>query len=51
MMFITFQDLSGFAFIGIVLTGAYVLFGALPFTIPVMIGILLLASIFCGRMT
>jgi uncharacterized membrane protein len=50
-MFITFQDLTSFALIGIVLTLAYALLGAVPFTIPMMIVILLVASIFCGRMT
>lgn len=50
-MFITFEDLSSFALIGIILTLVYALLGAVPFTIPLMIFVLLIASIFCGRMT
>ncbi len=50
MMFITFQDLTSFALVGIVLTLAYALLGAVPFTIPLMILVLLIASIFCGQM-
>lgn len=50
-MFITFQDLTGFAVIGIILTLGYALLGAVPFTIPLMILMLLIASIFCSRMT
>jgi uncharacterized membrane protein len=50
-MFITFQDLTGFAVIGIILTLGYALLGAVPITVPVMILVLLIASIFCSRMT
>jgi uncharacterized membrane protein len=48
-MFITFKNLTGFAFIGIILTLVYALLGAVPFTIPMMLLVLLIASIACGK--
>lgn len=49
-MFIEFQDLAGITFFGVVLSLLLALLGAVPFTTPLMILVLLVASVVCGNM-
>jgi NADH:ubiquinone oxidoreductase subunit 2 (subunit N) len=49
-VFIDFQDLAGIAIFGVVLSLFYALLGAVPLTVPVMILVLLIASVICGNM-
>ncbi len=49
-MFIDFQDLAGIAIFGVVLSVLYALLGAVPLIMPLMILILLIATVICGNM-
>ena len=48
-MFIDFKDLAGIAIFGVVLSLFYALLGAIPFTMPLMILVLFVASVTCGN--
>ncbi len=49
-MFIEFQDLAGIAIFGVVLTLILALLGAVPFSMPLMLFLLLVATVICGNM-
>lgn len=49
-MFIEFQDLAGIAIFGVVLTLLLALLGAVPFSMPLMLFLLLVATVICGNM-
>ena len=49
-MFIEFQDLAGIAIFGVVLSLLFALLGAVPFTMPLMLFLLLVATVVCGNM-
>ena len=49
-MFIDFKDLAGIAIFGVMLSLLYALLGAIPFTMPLMILVLLVATVICGNM-
>jgi hypothetical protein len=49
-VFIDFQDLAGIAIFGVVLSVLYALLGAVPLIMPLMILILLIATVICGNM-
>lgn len=49
-MLIDFQDLAGIAIFGVVLSLFYALLGVMPFTMPLMIFGLLVATVICGNM-
>ena len=49
-MFIDFKDLAGTAIFGVMLSLLYALLGAIPFTMPLMILVLLVATVICGDM-
>lgn len=49
-MFIDFKDLAGIAIFGVTLSLLYALLGAIPFTMPLMILVLLVATVICGNM-
>ena len=49
-MFIEFQDLAGIAIFGVVLTLILALLGAVPFSMPLMLFLLLVATVVCGNM-
>ena len=49
-MFIDFQDLAGIVIFGGVLSLLLALLGAVPFTMPFMLFLLLVATVVCGNM-
>jgi hypothetical protein len=49
-VFIDFKDLAGIAIFGVMLSLLYALLGAIPFTMPLMILVLLVATVICGNM-
>jgi hypothetical protein len=49
-MFIDFQDLAGIVIFGVVLSLFFALLGAVPFTMPLMLFLLLVATVICGNM-
>ncbi len=49
-MFITFQDLASIAIFGVALSLIFALLGVVPFTMPLMIFVLLVATVICGNM-
>lgn len=49
-MFIDFQDLAGIAIFGVVLSLFYALLGTVPFTMPMMLFLLLVTTVVCGNM-
>jgi hypothetical protein len=49
-MFIQFQDLAGIAIFGVGLSLLFALLGAVPFTMPLMLFLLLVATVVCGNM-
>ena len=49
-VFIEFQDLAGIAIFGVVLSLLFALLGAVPFTMPLMLFLLLVATVICGNM-
>ena len=49
-MFIEFKDLAGIAIFGVVLSLLFALLGAVPFTMPLMLFLLLVATVVCGNM-
>jgi hypothetical protein len=49
-VFIGFKDLAGTAIFGVMLSLLYALLGAIPFTMPLMILVLLVATVICGDM-
>jgi hypothetical protein len=49
-MFIDFKDLAGIAIFGVMLSLLYALLGVVPFTMPLMIFVLLVATVICGNM-
>jgi len=49
-MFIAFQDLAGIVIFGVVLSLFFALFGAVPFTMPFMLFLLLVATVVCGNL-
>ena len=49
-MFIEFQDLAGITTFGVVLSLLFALLGAVPFTMPLMLFLLLVATVVCGNM-
>lgn len=49
-MLIEFQDLAGIAIFGVVLTLLLALLGTVPFTMPLMLFLLLVATVACGNM-
>lgn len=49
-MFIEFRDLAGITLFGVVLSLCYALLGAVPFTMPLMLFLLLVATVVCGNM-
>lgn len=49
-MFIDFKDLAGIAIFGVMLSLLYALLGVVPLTMPLMILVLLVATVICGNM-
>lgn len=49
-MFIEFQDLAGIAIFGVALTLLLALLGAVPFSMPLMLFLLLVTTVICGNM-
>ena len=49
-MFIAFQDLAGIVIFGVILSLFFALLGAVPFTMPFMLFLLLVATVVCGNM-
>ena len=49
-MFIEFRDLAGILIFGVTLSLFYATLGAMPFTMPLVLFILLVASVICGNM-
>jgi hypothetical protein len=49
-VFIDFRDLAGIAIFGVVLSLIYAFLGAVPLTMPLMILVLLVATVICGNM-
>ncbi len=49
-MFIEFQDFTGIVIFGVVLSLLFALLGAVPFTMPLMLFLLLVATVVCGNM-
>jgi hypothetical protein len=49
-VFIGFKDLAGTAIFAVMLSLLYALLGAIPFTMPLMILVLLVATVICGDM-
>lgn len=49
-MFIEFRDLAGIAIFGVILTLLLALLGAVPFSMPLMLFLLLVATVVCGNM-
>ena len=49
-MFIEFKDLAGIAIFGVVLSLLFALLVAVPFTMPLMLFLLLVATVVCGNM-
>ena len=49
-MFIQFQDLAGITIFSVVLTLLLALLRAVPFTMPIMLFLLLVATVVCGNM-
>ncbi len=49
-MFIDFKDLAGIAIFGVLLSLIFALLGVVPFTVPLMIFVLLVATVICGNM-
>jgi hypothetical protein len=49
-VFITFQDLASVAIFGVLISLLFVLLGVVPFTMPLMIFVLLIATVICGNM-
>lgn len=49
-VFIDFQDLASIAIFGVVLSLFFVLLGTVPLIVPLMILVLLIATVLCGNM-
>lgn len=49
-MFIEFQDLAGIAIFGVVISLLLALLGAVPYTMPLMLFLLLVTTVICGNM-
>ena len=49
-VFIEFQDLAGITIFSVVLSLLLALLGAVPFTMPLMLFLLLVATVICGNM-
>lgn len=49
-MFIEFQDLASVAICGVLISLIFALLGVVPFTMPLMIFVLLVATVICGNM-
>jgi hypothetical protein len=49
-VFIDFKDFAGIAIFGVMLSLLYALLGVMPFTMPLMIFVLLVATVICGNM-
>ena len=49
-MFIEFKVLAGIAIFGVVLSLLFALLGKMPFTMPLMLFLLLVATVVCGNM-
>jgi hypothetical protein len=49
-VFIDFKDLAGIAIFGVLLSLIFALLGVVPFTVPLMIFVLLVATVICGNM-
>ncbi len=49
-MFIEFQDLASIAIFGVVLSLIFFFLGVVPLTMPLMIFVLLVATVICGNM-
>lgn len=48
-MFIDFQDLANIAVLGVVFSLILALLGTVPYTMPLMLGVLLVATVICGN--
>lgn len=49
-MFIDFKELAGVLIFAVLLSLFYAVLGAMPFTMPLMIFLLLVATVICGNM-